>query len=89
MKLYLVSLAMGLLVGVVYSCMGVRSPAPPLIALLGLLGLLVGEQTVPVAKRALSGKPLSLAWFNSECAPKITGAPSTSAVGKNDARSSR
>ena len=36
MKAYLLSLGAGLLVGVVYSLLGVRSPAPPLIALLGL-----------------------------------------------------
>jgi XapX domain-containing protein len=51
MKPYLLSLAAGLLVGVVYSLLGVRSPAPPAVALLGLLGTLLGEQAVPLAKR--------------------------------------
>ncbi|WP_334184484.1 DUF1427 family protein, partial [Novosphingobium sp.] len=36
MKAYLFSIAAGLLVGVVYSLLGVRSPAPPMIALIGL-----------------------------------------------------
>ena len=48
MKAYIVSLAVGLLVGVLYGLLNVRSPAPPAIALLGLLGMLVGEQIVAV-----------------------------------------
>ncbi len=55
MKIYLLSLGAGLLVGVVYSLLQVRSPAPPLVALIGLLGILVGEQLVPVGKQLLSG----------------------------------
>ena len=43
MKAYLVSLLLGLLVGVIYSLFQTKSPAPPLIALLGLLGMLAGE----------------------------------------------
>ena len=37
MKAYLISLGAGLLVGLVYSLLNVRSPAPPVIALIGLL----------------------------------------------------
>ncbi|ANN80241.1 XapX domain-containing protein [Bordetella flabilis] len=55
MKIYLLSLGAGLLVGVVYSLLQVRSPAPPLVALIGLLGILVGEQIVPVARQMLGG----------------------------------
>jgi len=55
MKLYLFSLGAGLLVGVVYSLLQVRSPAPPLVALLGLLGILIGEQIIPVGKQMLQG----------------------------------
>ena len=55
MKIYLLSLGAGLLVGVVYSLLQVRSPAPPLVALIGLLGILVGEQIVPVGKQLLNG----------------------------------
>ncbi|MBW8843946.1 MAG: XapX domain-containing protein [Burkholderiales bacterium] len=73
MKVYLLSLGAGLLVGVIYALLQVRSPAPPAIALLGLLGMLVGEQLMPLAKRALAGEPITLAWFHSECTPKITG----------------
>ncbi|MDR7269488.1 XapX domain-containing protein [Pelomonas saccharophila] len=73
MKVYLLSLGAGLLVGVIYALLQVRSPAPPAIALLGLLGMLVGEQMVPLAKRAWAGEPVTLAWLHSECTPKITG----------------
>lgn len=54
MKPYIISLAAGLLVGVVYSLLGVRSPAPPMIALIGLLGILFGEQIVPIARRVMT-----------------------------------
>ena len=53
MKVYLLSLGAGLLVGVIYGLLGVKSPAPPVIALLGLLGILAGEQAVPLAKRLI------------------------------------
>ena len=47
---YLVSLLMGLAVGVAYGLLQVRSPAPPLIALLGLLGMVLGEGAVDLAR---------------------------------------
>jgi XapX domain-containing protein len=34
----------GLLVGVVYGVIRVKSPAPPIVALFGLLGMVLGEQ---------------------------------------------
>jgi XapX domain-containing protein len=46
MTSYLVSLLMGLAVGVAYGLTQVRSPAPPLIALVGLLGMVLGEQVI-------------------------------------------
>ena len=51
MKPYLVSLGAGLLVGVIYSAIKVRSPAPPLVALIGLLGMVIGVQAVPALKQ--------------------------------------
>ncbi|AZG15865.1 XapX domain-containing protein [Cupriavidus pauculus] len=75
MKIYLVSLAAGVLVGVIYALLQVRSPAPPAVALLGLLGMLIGEQVVPPIKRMIAGEPVSVAWFHAECVPKITGTP--------------
>lgn len=53
MKPYLIALGAGLLVGIIYALLNVRSPAPPVIALVGLLGILVGEQLPPLAKRML------------------------------------
>jgi XapX domain-containing protein len=73
MKLYIVSLAAGLLVGIIYALLQVRSPAPPAIALIGLLGILAGEQIVPVAKRWFAGEPVTVAWLRHECVAKITG----------------
>ena len=46
MRSYLASLLLGVAVGVVYGLVKVRSPAPPVIALLSLLGMLAGEQAV-------------------------------------------
>jgi XapX domain-containing protein len=73
MKLYLVSLGAGVLVGCIYALLQVRSPAPPAIALIGLFGMLVGEQAVPIAKRLIAGEPLTVAWFRAECVTRITG----------------
>jgi len=39
-----VSFVVGLGVGVLYGLLRVKSPAPPIIALLGLLGMVIGEQ---------------------------------------------
>ncbi|APZ98895.1 XapX domain-containing protein [Sphingopyxis sp. QXT-31] len=76
MKIYLVSLGAGLLVGIVYSLLGVRSPAPPIVALVGLAGILLGEQIVPVAKR-LADRIELVRYFHEDCAPQILGTPST------------
>lgn len=73
MKAYIVSLAVGLLVGVLYGLLNVRSPAPPAIALLGLLGMLVGEQIVPIAKRLTSGQRVDAAWVKTNCVPHVFG----------------
>lgn len=43
---YVVSLVAGLGIGVIYGLVSVRSPAPPIIALVGLLGMLAGEAAV-------------------------------------------
>jgi len=44
MKMLFVSFAVGLGVGVLYGLIRVKSPAPPIVALLGLLGMVIGEQ---------------------------------------------
>jgi len=64
MKMYLMSLGAGLLVGIVYSLLTVRSPAPPVIALVGLLGILVGEQLIPFARTLLAQEPVAVSWIN-------------------------
>jgi len=43
---YLISLVVGLGIGAIYGLLAVRSPAPPIIALIGLLGMLAGEAAV-------------------------------------------
>lgn len=58
MKPYLISLVAGLLVGIVYSLLTVKSPAPPMIALVGLLGILFGEQIVPIVRHMIAGRPV-------------------------------
>jgi XapX domain-containing protein len=57
MKPYLLSLGAGLLIGLIYSMLGVRSPAPPAIALVGLLGILAGEQALPYVKQYFHPSP--------------------------------
>ena len=44
MKAMLISFAVGLVVGMAYGLLRVKSPAPPLVALAGLLGMVWGEQ---------------------------------------------
>ena len=73
MRVYLLSLGAGLLVGVVYSLLNVRSPAPPVVALVGLLGILVGEQIIPMAKHMVEGSHLAAAWRQAQCTSHIFG----------------
>jgi XapX domain-containing protein len=73
MRTYLLSLGAGLLVGIVYSLLNVRSPAPPVVALVGLLGILIGEQIIPVARHMLEGSHLATAWRQSQCTPHMFG----------------
>ena len=61
MRVYAVSLAIGVLVGVLYGLLNVRSPAPPVVALVGLAGILLGEQIVPLGKRLIAGETVNLA----------------------------
>jgi XapX domain-containing protein len=51
---YVVSLVIGLAVGLVYGLLGVRSPAPPIMALVGLLGMTLGEQAIVMVKDHLT-----------------------------------
>ena len=74
MKASLLSFGAGLVVGVVYSLLGVRSPAPPVVALIGLLGILLGEQIVPVGRRMIAGTSIRAAWQQMRCGQHVFGA---------------
>jgi XapX domain-containing protein len=63
MKVYVLSLGAGVLVGVIYSLINVRSPAPPVVALVGLLGMLLGEQIPPLAKSLWLKEPAAQSWL--------------------------
>ena len=73
MKIYLVSLGVGVLVGMIYSLLNVRSPAPPLVALVGLLGILIGEQVIPIGKQVVAGTSLRSAWQQAKCGSHMFG----------------
>lgn len=73
MNIYIASLAAGLLVGVVYSLLNIRSPAPPVVALIGLLGILIGEQIVPVVRHLIKGEPLRAAIGLADCSRHVLG----------------
>ncbi|WP_076998124.1 DUF1427 family protein [Variovorax sp. KK3] len=73
MKPYLVSLALGLLVGVIYALFQVRSPAPPVIALVGLLGILLGEQIPPLVRHVFHRDTVSTSWLHHQVKPHVFG----------------
>lgn len=50
---YLISFGAGVVVGLLYWMVRVHSPAPPLIALAGLLGIVIGEGAVPFVQAHL------------------------------------
>jgi len=87
MKLYVLSLGAGLLVGIIYSVLNVRSPAPPLVALVGLLGILVGEQVIPVGRQLLNGTAFSAACDKTQATSHVLGQlPGRQASARPDGR---
>jgi XapX domain-containing protein len=54
MRDFAISLTIGLGVGLVYGLLRVRSPAPPIIALVGLLGMLLGEQAIGIVRSRIA-----------------------------------
>jgi XapX domain-containing protein len=74
MKPYFLSLLAGILAGAIYGAIGVHSPAPPIIALTGLLGMLAGEQILPLARRLIAGHRLHAAWRDARCGEHMFGA---------------
>jgi len=74
MKPYVLSLALGLLVGVIYALFQVRSPAPPVIALVGLLGILLGEQIPPLVKGWFQPEAAATtSWLHQQVKPHVFG----------------
>ncbi|WP_243410521.1 XapX domain-containing protein [Caulobacter radicis] len=73
MKIYILSLAAGLAVGVFYGLLQVRSPAPPVVALVGLFGILVGEQIPPLVKGWMVRKPAAVSWLKHQVGPHMFG----------------
>lgn len=72
LRTYLIALGAGLLAGVLYGLLNVRSPAPPIVGLVGLLGILVGEQVPALAKRWLAGDASAQA-FKETCRHHVLG----------------
>ena len=64
MRTYLLALGAGLIVGLFYKLIQVRSPAPPVVALVGLLGILVGEQIPSLALAFLRRESAAMAWIH-------------------------
>jgi XapX domain-containing protein len=90
MRAYVLSLSVGVLVGVIYALLNVRSPAPPVVALIGLFGILLGEQLVPIAKRLISGERVTAAWTKTECVPHMFGPlPGRAAASQNTQATAR
>lgn len=73
MRMYVVSIAVGLLVGVIYALLNVRSPAPPIVALLGLLGMLIGEQIPPLVRQWVKPEAKQVSWIEDHVKPHCFG----------------
>jgi XapX domain-containing protein len=71
--MYIVSLAVGLLVGLIYGFLNVRSPAPPVIALVGLLGILLGEQIPPLLRQLRQTEAKQVSWIEDHVKPHCFG----------------
>ncbi|AXE95799.1 DUF1427 family protein [Paraburkholderia sp. 22099] len=77
---YVISLGVGFGVGLLYWLLKVQSPAPPLIALAGLLGMVLGEHAIPVVKAQLFAQTPTV-----QAAPPAGTAPAASALQKPNA----
>ena len=84
---FLISLVFGMAVGVAYALSGVKSPAPPLVALFGLLGIVAGEQGVAWLKSPPAPPP-ELAGPESPTIPTAPGRRTGSAQDLQDRPSS-
>ena len=50
-----------------------RSPAPPVIALAGLLGILAGEQIPPLVRQFFQRSEASQSWLHDQVKPHMFG----------------
>ena len=51
---YLISIVIGIAVGLLYGALDFRSPAPPAVALVGLTGMLLGEKLWPMGRQLVA-----------------------------------
>lgn len=51
---YLISIFIGIAVGLLYGALDFRSPAPPAVALVGLTGMLLGEKLWPMGRQLVA-----------------------------------
>ncbi|MFF8596910.1 DUF1427 family protein [Streptomyces sp. NPDC015220] len=72
-----VSFAAGLLMGAVYWALGIVSPAPPLLGLTGLLGIVMGERGAAALRTWLRGRRPAPRTGPSATAPSPAREPST------------
>lgn len=83
-KSYVIAIAVGLLVGIIYGALKVRSPAPPVIALLGLLGILIGEQLPSLISRMAKGEAGGLSLSRQANEPDGAARSSENALVRHD-----
>jgi XapX domain-containing protein len=81
MKPYILSFLSGILAGAIYSLIRVRSPAPPMVALVGLLGMVIGVQIIPTGRQLLASTTLQFA--KTEMVQTHTAAPVDAAATLN------
>lgn len=60
----------------IYALFNVRSPAPPIIALVGLLGILAGEQIPPLVRQVFNLNPTSTSWLHEQVKHMLASCPS-------------
>jgi XapX domain-containing protein len=71
-KIYVLSLFAGILVGVIYSLLNVRSPAPPMVALIGLFAILDVEEIIHNAMSIMAKEPAVISWLH-QVKPHVFG----------------
>jgi XapX domain-containing protein len=75
---YLIALGAGLVVGLLYYLVRVQSPAPPLIALAGLLGIVIGEHAIPFVQAQIRTPDAQ-----TQSAPTVAGSKQTSSCSED------